>query len=298
MSSTVTHVGFSDESNWNTGRYGSVALVTMPLEARQPLEGGLGHVLKECGLGEFSWERFGGVRERGAAEGMCHLAIDKACCRLLRVDALIWDKVDRRHNVRGRDDIANLERMCYHLFRNVLRLRWPRNAVWRMYVDRHAGVDWDRLARCLEAASERGEMDRSWQGRGWDSIRVSREYRLEEIVVSSSRECPLVQFADLFAGMAAFSWNQGDAYQAWLRAASKQSRGFRHGEKAPALTRRSVERFRLLQHFVGCCEQRGVGVSLGGAAGGLWTRYPSNPINFWLYEPQCPQDKAPTRLLA
>lgn len=121
---TVTHVGFSDESNWNTGRFRSLGLVTAPLEYLDGLARELRHLLEESDMAEFKWKKLDGAKERFTAQKMCKFTVDKACAMQLRVDVLVWDIQDSRHSVHGRDDIANLQRMYYHLFRNVLRARW------------------------------------------------------------------------------------------------------------------------------------------------------------------------------
>lgn len=125
----VTHVGFSDESNWNKGRFRSLGLVTAPLDVVADLQSEIKARLQGSDVSEFKWSELGGARERFAAIKLCQLAVQAACQGRLRVDVLIWDIRDRRHNIPGRDDIANLQRMYYHLFRNVLRARWPNDAV-------------------------------------------------------------------------------------------------------------------------------------------------------------------------
>jgi len=125
----VSHVGFSDESYWNIGRYRSLGLVTTSVDLHASLENELLCLLEKSEVREFKWKKLDGAKERFAAIKMCEFAIENALARKLRVDVLIWDIQDSRHNVPGRDDIANLQRMYYHLFRNVLRARWPNDAV-------------------------------------------------------------------------------------------------------------------------------------------------------------------------
>lgn len=294
MSLTVTHVGFSDESNWKTGRFRSLGLVTVPLDALDQLEGELRRLLEESGVHEFRWKELDGAKERFAAQKMIVLAIDKACSRELRIDVLIWDIQDSRHNVPGRDDIANLQRMYYHLFRNVLRKRWPDNAVWRLHPDEHTAIGWETVQNCLDNVSESVEIEQSLFTQGQFRIRLHHEFRLEEIQPVSSHEHPLLQLADLFAGMAVFSRVQFDAYQAWLAANSKQSRLFEDSKETPNPSHSSRERFLVLQYFDDLCKKRKLGVSLKDKRG-LWTPKPENPLNFWMYEPQHSEDKAPTR---
>lgn len=293
MAMQVTHVGFSDESNWNVGRFRSISLVTTSLVHLNELEERLKALLSESGVSEFKWTKLRGARERFAAQKMCNFAIEKACARQLRVDVLIWDIQDSRHNIVGRDDIANLQRMYYHLFRNVLRLRWPNDVVWRLYPDEHTAMDWQKVEDFLEIASARAEIESSLSEPGHFRIRLKSDFGIEEIAPARSAEHPLLQLADLFAGMAVFSREKFNAYQTWSEIQSPQSRSWEDGSDSNP-SGRDKERFEVLKAFDEACKKRKLGVSLKKRRG-LWTPKPENPLNFWMYEPQHPEDKAPVR---
>jgi hypothetical protein len=113
MSSGITHVGFADESYWNIGRYRSLGLVTASVELVDRLQGDLKRLLDESGVAEFKWKNLDGAKERFAAIKMCKFAIENALARKLRVDVLIWDIQDSRHNVPGRDGITTYFGTCY-----------------------------------------------------------------------------------------------------------------------------------------------------------------------------------------
>lgn len=288
----ITHVGFSDESNWNQGRFRSLGLVTAPVEALNDLEEQLRQVLDKSDVREFKWQNLRQARERFAAEKMCDFAVEAAWRQQLRVDVLIWDVQDSRNNIAGRDDIANLQRMYYHLFHNVLRSRWPDNAVWRLHPDAHTAMDWHTVQDCLENVSERLEVERS---KGQFHSKLRREFSLEEIRAVSSHEHPLLQLADLFAGMAVFSRDQFDAYQAWLAEKDRQPLLCDNRNERSDASRSARERFSVLEHFDKACKKHKLGVSLE-TKRGLWTPQPAKPLNFWLYEPQHPEDKAPRKV--
>ncbi|MEJ5349032.1 MAG: DUF3800 domain-containing protein [Desulfosoma sp.] len=291
----VTHVGFSDESNWNKGRFRSLGLVTVPVDALDDLNRELNDVLVQSTISEFKWAKLRQARERFCAQRMCDFTIKHALNRRLRVDVMIWDIQDSRHDIPGRDDIANLQRMYYHLFRNVLRSRWPDDAVWRLHPDEHTAMDWKTLQDCLDNVADRLEVERSVFTAGQFRIGLRREFGLEEISSVSSQEQPLLQLADLFAGMAVFSRYQFDAYQKWLVVREPQLRLFDDCNESSDASPSSMERFLVLQHLDEGCKKRKLGVSLRRKRG-LWTPDPKNPINFWMYEPQHPEDKAPTKV--
>lgn len=295
MTDKVTHLGFSDESNWNVRRFRSLGLVTLPLQFLADFEKGLKSLLEESGVAEFKWKKLRGARERFAAEKMCRFAINWAIKGKLRVDVLIWDINDSRHRVAGRDDTANLERMYYHLFRNVLRARWPDSAVWRLHPDEHTALDWKPVQDCLDAKSTKFELERSLLTRGTFRLRLRREFGIEEITPVASEKYPLLQLADLFAGLAVFSHDKFDEYQNWLDVTSPQMSLLPKDTSSNSEpSRASRERFEVLKGFDESCKRRKLGVSLR-TRRGLWTPNPENPINFWFYEPQRPEDKAPRK---
>jgi hypothetical protein len=294
MSATVTHIGFADESHWNTGRFRSLGLVTTSLNLHATLEDELLRLLEESGVSEFKWKKLDGARERFAAIKMCEFAIENALARKLRVDVLIWDIQDSRHRVPGRDDIANLERLYYHLFRNVLRARWPNKAIWRLQPDENTALDWETVKDCLEAKSTSIKVDCTLFPVGGFKVSLRREFGIEEIQPVLSGDHPLLQLADLFAGLAVFSRHRFADYQKWLKDKSPQKLFFEDAEHPSDSSRSSQERFQVLNSFDDACKQKNLGVSLK-TNRGLWTPDPKNPINFWMYEPQHPEDKAPLK---
>lgn len=290
----VSHVGFSDESHWNIGRFRSLGLVTASVGCVDGLNAELHRLLKESGVAEFSWQGLDGAKERFAAQKMCSFAVEKACASHLRVDVLVWDIEDSRHKIANRDDVANLGRMYYHLFRNVLRARWPDDAVWRLQPDEHTAMDWETVQDCLEYATTDIEVEHPLLTQGRSRISLRREFGLEEISPVSSGERPLLQLADLFAGMAVFSRERFREYEAWLPSAAGQAQLFDDGNHLVGSSRRSQERFQPLAFFDKLCKKHKLGVSLKSRQG-LYTFNPEDPLNFWLYEPQHPSDKAPRR---
>jgi hypothetical protein len=196
--------------------------------------------------------------------------------------------------VRGRDDVANLQRMYYHLFRNVLRARWPNDAVWRLHPDRHTALDWETVKDCLEAKSTTVEVEPHLLAGGTFRARLLREFGIEDIQPVQSEGNPLLQLADVFAGMAVFSRANFEEYQSWIASMSPEIPMLGEAEATAGPSRASEQRFQVLKNFDDLCKGRKLGVSLRQKRG-LWTPKPQNPINFWIYEPQHPEDRAPQK---
>jgi hypothetical protein len=104
---------------------------------------------------------------------------------------------------------------------------------------------------------------------------------------------PLVQVADLFAGLAAYSHEKFDRYVRWAEESSGQELllGATGGEPLSSADR---ERCQLLSTFVSACRSASMGVSLHSGKG-LRTPNPRVAVNFWRYEPQGTYDRAPKR---
>lgn len=238
--------------------------------------------------------------EWGSASFCCHQAgkcgrsgscQEGAPCR--RFD---WDTYDTRHSVQGRDDIANLERMYYHLFRNVLRSRWPDGSTWLLCPDENSAVNWIAVRDCLRSVSYKIQDQQAvlpQTGISFDDIRL--EFGVEEIIPSKSCDEPIIQLADLFVGLAVYSRTNYQAYENSLDATGgQQSLQLSGVPTCGRLSGPDIQRCQVLQALNSRCKASRLGVSLERSRG-LRTYDPSKPINFWWYRPQTMADKAPVR---
>ena len=292
---TITHVGFSDESNWNVGRFRSLALITLQLQHLQALQDRIRALLDESSVSEFEWKKLGGAKERFAAIKLCALAVAEACAGRLRVDVVVWDIEDSRHKVRGRDDIENLARMYYHLFQNVMRARWPNGVIWRFHPDEQTAIDWQIMGDCLQSVSVSMGVEGSLLNGGRLKLRLRQEFGIKEIAPAISAAAPVVQLADLFAGLAVFSRTKYDEFMKWKTEHGPQLQLWQPSERAQGtISAIARERFLVLERFNDRCKAKKLGVSLT-TKRGLWTPRPQDPLNFWLYQPQHELDKAPQR---
>ena len=291
----LTHVGFSDESHWRTGRFRSVSLVTLPLQEFDSITERLRIILDEFNVSEFKWEGLRDSRRRSAAVKMLDLAVSMAYKAKLRVDVLIWDTYDERHDVIQRDDTQNLVRMYYHLFRNVLRKRWSRNSVWRLYPDEHTAIDWNNLEEILGHVARAIEPVPPMLGTRNPRFDIRYEFNLEDICQVESQEYSLLQLADLFAGLAVFSRDKYCEFKIWCANNPLQATMLPLAETPVTSSRPSVERFSVLRTFDTLCKSKRLGVSLRRNRG-LHTFDPANPINFWPYIPQHGHDRAPQKV--
>jgi len=184
--------------------------------------------------------------------------------------------------------------MYYHLLKNVLRVRWPDYSEWHIYPDENTSLNWNEVEDFLDRASMTAELVNNLLTKGTFNVRLRTEFRIREINPVQSHLEPLVQLADLFAGLAAYSYDKFEIYSKWKTQTSCQAELF-VDEKSPrvAFSCSDRERCQILSDFDAACKNRKLGVSLE-THRGLRTFEPRNPINFWLYVPQHHNDLAPT----
>lgn len=212
----------------------------------------------------------------------------------MRLDVLTWDTQDCRHAIYMRDDISNLQRMYYHLFKNVLRARWPEGSVWGMYPDRQDSVNWSEVARHLDDDSVSLEIfDKDLLRPDRLGFRLRTDFNIQEIVPVTS-DSRFVQVADLFAGLAVFSRENREDYTLWKDETSLQESIFEEKRDPIKRSNSRICRLEVLDEFYCGCKEKKLGVSLN-SSNGLRTYAPNNWINFWWYTPQHPEDKAPTK---
>lgn len=211
---------------------------------------------------------------------------------LIRCDTLAWDTEDSRHKILGRDDRANLARMYYHLFRNVLRSRWPDESVWAIYPDENSALNWTELRDILTT--------QSYSLAPIPEIRTLHDFRLalrREFVIVELVECrsiaePLVQMADILAGVAVFSRVCYQKYLQWEEATSPQETLFPASSPA-ALSNSERRRCIFLKALLDFARRNKLQLGFASSRG-LKSYRPEMPLNFWRYVPQNELDRAPT----
>jgi len=284
----ITHVAYGDESSYNIGPYGAVALVSMPVAVASDFSSEVAALLAESSVSELRWMKLKSARDRHAALKVLAAFCARAERGEVRADVLVWDFNDGRHAIRGRDDHENLGRLYYHLSMAVLRDRWPRGGVWGVYPDEFGKMRWQELAEIL-----RHQGFKLGLGSGRIADASLNGFHVVEIAPVVSATEPLVQVADLFAGIAVYSRTSYDRFEAWQRE-NGQLGLFEVGEPI-MLTSRDRERCVVLDQLKRHADARKWGVSLGSTRG-LESRDPARGrANFWFYVPQHDMDKAPVK---
>ena len=289
---TTSHLAFSDETRFNVGRYRGIALVTVARGPQPSISGDVREILLEAGVGELKWQKLRTARDRFAALSVMDCAMRHVQAGDLRIDTLLWDIEDTRHKVARRDDHQNLHRMYYHLFKNVLARRWPEGATWHLLPDEHASMDWNSIAANLHGTHIGVETKPDLFGQRELGARLHSELGVAAITPMASHLEPLIQVADLFAGLGVYSRQAFQKYEQWHANQGGQLSLF--DEAPPQLSGSDRERCWVLNELDRRCKKHRLGVSLR-MRGRLHTPDPARPLNFWWYEAQTPLDTAPVK---
>jgi hypothetical protein len=288
---TSPFLAFGDESGTFSQRYQSVAVISGPASILEGTRRRLLEILASNGVDELKFTRVARDSSRiNTADAFIHCVVEEYC-QTIRIDTLTWDTQDTRHSVAGRDDRRNLEIMYFRVLLHMAK-QWN-VARWRFYPDVQSCVDWERLRAFLEGqplAQARPEVVSLIE-----NIGDANWFTIVDLTPSNSGDEPLIQLADLFAGVARFSRETCPKCLQWIEQENRRDQ-LTFLEPKPLLksTQTEENRFRLISKIDALCKGRKLGVSLRNR-GYLWTPQPSNPIDFWHYQPQHEDDKAPIK---
>lgn len=283
----TTHVAFSDDSAGPEDRYKSLALVTLPRSELLIFRRELEEKLENAGVSsEFKWSDLRNCKYKNVASKFIEFILDHK--DKLRIDIIIWDLQDRRHEVFGRDDKENLVRMYYHLVSTTFGKRWPVNdTVWSWFPDKQSSVDWDLLQEFIESKSRSTEGGLFMEQKCFESVAI------KNITPSDSEEFPLIQVADLFAGLGAYSWGRFKKYIDWDQDSDIMDSLFEEDTDLD-LSNSEQYRFKIIRSLNWECKDKKMQIAFK-SEGGFYTHDPETFLNFWFYEPQGDYDLAPKR---
>jgi hypothetical protein len=286
----ITHAAFSDESSHNQERYRSIAIISVKKEIVPELSLILNQSLVESGLSdkELKWQKIRTAQYKFAGLRFLSNLFPFILKEDLRIDSIIWDTYDYRHKLNSRDDVKNFGIMYYHLIINCLKKRWPSRSLWGFFPDETTQINWEEFLEIMDNSST------IILGRQKNLPRISNSrysFRIIDFEEKKSIDTPLVQVADLFAGMAAFSCNRFSDIQAAIQKKMGQSSLFNYNLNISNSVR---ERADIIYEIIRFCRKHKMHVSFE-SSNGFRSYNPNMPINFWRYEPQHEFDKAPTR---
>jgi hypothetical protein len=285
-----THIAFADETNYNRGAFPGIGLLSLERTAVSQTRADITTILQKARVGEFKWSRLHSAKRRFAAMQLIEYIVEKSTEGRLRMDVLTWDLQDGRHRVPKPDRINNLQRMYFHLFRNVLRTRWPDEALWQLCPDEHTAVAWHELHDYLNGTSIHPVPPIIAQTA---HNQLQKEFHIYKITPCQSHTEPLIQVADLFVGLASYSRAAYERIKRWQQE-NRSGQIPMFVQTAVQLSHADKERCQVISELNQLCKKKRLGVSFHSHQG-LRTLNPNKPINFWWYTPQHIDAKAPSR---
>jgi len=124
--------------------------------------------------------------------------------------------------------------------------------------------------------------------------RIFESVSMDNITPSCSEtECILIQIADFFAGIGAYSWGHYIKFQEWKESQSLQLDLF-GDKKEIELSNKEKVKFEVMDYLIKKQKEFKLSISFESTMG-FKTNNPNDPINYWLYKPQSDNDKAPIK---
>lgn len=286
---SIIYSAFSDESGCFSKRYQSIGVVSGKNEHLASLREELARCLGGHKTKEVHFEEVRSHKPKvSAANDYVDTSVKYIAQGKVKIDVLCWDTQDSRHGVLRRDNVANLERMYFKILRNISE-KW-RQDKWHFYPDKGSKLNWAEITSFLNKT----RLNRKPQFLTLFHQEVNR-IKFLEVIPRDSIDEPLIQLADLFAGMTCFSILRSYEYSEWQRSECQvlQSSLFSHIPSGDH-SRTSQNRFALLAKVYLLGKKYGLQISLP-KDGYLRSFKKEAPLNFWHYHPKGSFDKAPVR---
>ncbi len=273
---------FSDESGINDeDRYTSISIISGEAETLCCLRDKLTKEIYDKGIDEVKFlkvTRYNSPISK-VARSFINITVNEfIISNKVRIDTIT---VDAQSPDSGNE--KNLEHMYYCLMSHIIR-QWN-NTYWNFYPDVNSKIDWDEIIAYLN-------MTRLHRKQNVNPFLVklileeNPRFKFGEVKQLHSINEPLIQLADLFAGLSRFSHEEDVACANWV--ASQKNRQqremkFSQDNEVNNINRTRECRYKMIGELYHLCSKHRLGVSIR-TKKHLNTWKPDNPINFWDYK--------------
>ena len=281
---------FSDESGQDaTCRYGTIAVLSGSKSSTYELNNRLKSILKE--RNELKFSKIKSRIEINNAKLILKESLRFIKTKEIRIDIIIWDKRDKRCQVKNRDDNRNFEIMYYRVLCHALK-NWGSSLNWMFFPDQYSSIQWGDLIKFVETKylSEKPTNNNTLFSTHEEQI--IRDIRACKPL--DSAQWHIIQLVDIYAGLARISVEHKEAYNYWLTNTCDNSSLFPVGDNLKTVSKSQEHKFEVISYFV----QSVLSLRLENVfskSGYLKTYNPIRLLNFWHYEPQGSYDKAPQK---
>lgn len=275
---------YSDESGIFDQRYQAIGVVSGPDDELAQLRTALKNILNDENVSELKFVNI--VRRKSktmkVAQRFLTCAVREFAIQTrLRIDVITWGDENSLDVIQSNDRIAKLEDMYHRVLTHIGR-QW-RQINWNFYPDANSQIHWNQIISLLNRTSLARFKARLLQL--LENNDPSQSFKFSSVKELGSSCEPLIQLADLFAGMARFSREEGEQCVQWLdswgnKAQLRLSGLLNGGYSVSDATRTKRARFELIGKFDKLCKRYKMRVSLR-TNKCLWTFDPTYPVNFW-----------------
>lgn len=265
-----THEAYSDESSYHHQKYAAICLFSVESSFSNEINTKINQILTESNVKELKWIKINGAKGRFCANKVIDYLFKIYTHSKFRIDILIWDMKERKERY-SEGDILILKKMYYHLFKNVLKRRWPKDAKWILFPDEQGAIDWEESKRILDHTASRTNIKKIGSKLLFE---LKEDFQVVKIKEVPSHKFPLCQIADLFGGMGAFSYNNQQISKSHpgQKTLTGQNVEFTNAQK---------EKLVVLNYFKNKCKAKNIKLVF---SPGLRTANPNDKINFWYFK--------------
>lgn len=285
---------FSDESGYCANdRFGTIAIVSGEKTNCKTLNSELQGILDKYGKGELKFVSIGSsISTKDAAKDFYRIGLEYCSQGKIKIHVIVWDKHDKRHDIRGRDDIENMIRMYYHIIKKATS-DWKGIKNWEFFPDEFIAINWGYdVVKYLQMTN----LDKKKNSNSNTLFGVIYNLRFPEFKKCrglESHKFPIIQLADLIAGVTRLSYESGEKYRIWL--SNDNNRNSLFPDELPCnISKKMNNKFEIMRFFYEECSKLKLGVSFN--TNKYFKTFSSKTgILIWPYKPQGDYDKAPTR---
>lgn len=289
------HYIFSDESGWDSdNQYGSLAKISGTYSDTLELHKVLNEILNQYSKNEIKFKDINNHKTKQIANEFIKTSFNFLITSKIKIHVIVWDKHDSRHQVQNRCDVENLKRMYYHNMKSLLK-SWNTKTNWHFYPDEFTAIDWHNdIVKYIENTRLYPENDIQLKlFEVFENVKFPTISGVKEL---DSKQFPIIQLADLYAGLVRTSRMESENFSKWCFKENKKHQPSLFEETVDVHVSNSLRpKFEVMHEFREKSKVYKLGVNFSESR---YFKTFNNKRNLviWHYEPQSEFDKAPIKI--